>query len=169
MRAYLTRTLLQRLVMLFVVSVVAFSVVHLAPGEPSEVDTLNPMMKPEDVVAIREAFHLDEPLHMQYVYWVRDLASGELRSFKDGQPVLPKVWGRFLNSVPLFLCATLIVWTLSFPTGIRAALARGSTYDRSTTFAAYTLISVPGFFLSYVLILWVVNTCLLYTSPSPRD
>lgn len=158
MRSYLARTILQRFGMLFVISIVAFSVVHLAPGEPSEVDPLNPMMKAEDIARIRAAFHLDEPLHLQYAYWVRDLATGELRSFKDGQPVLPRIWERFLNSVPLFLCATLIVWTLSFPTGISAAVSRGSAYDRSTTFIAYTLISVPGFFLSYLLILWVVNT-----------
>lgn len=158
MRSYLLRTIAQRIAMLFVISVIAFSVVHLAPGEPSEVDPLNPMMKPEDIARIRAAFHLDEPLHIQYLYWARDLVTGELTSFKDGLPVLPKIWSRFLNSVPLFLCSTLIVWTLSFPTGIRAAVARGSTYDRTTTFLAYTLISVPGFFLSYLLILFVVDT-----------
>ena len=156
MGTFLTRAVLQRIALLFVISVVAHSVIHLAPGAPSEVDPLNPLMKPEDIAKIRAAFHLDEPLYAQYAYWMRDLATGELKSLKDGQPVLPKIWARFLNSVPLFLCATLIVWTLSFPTGIQAAVKRGSWYDRSTTFVAYTLISVPGFFLSYVLILWIV-------------
>jgi peptide/nickel transport system permease protein len=122
------------------------------------VDPSNPRMKPEDIARIRSAFHLDDPLHLQYFYWMRDLLSGELKSFKDNQPVLPKIWRRFLNSLPLFLCATLIVWSLSFPTGIHAALMRGSIYDRSTTFVAYTLISIPGFFLSYLVILWVVDT-----------
>jgi peptide/nickel transport system permease protein len=122
------------------------------------VDPSNPRMKPEDIARIRTAFHLDDPLHLQYFYWMRDLFSGELKSFKDSQPVLPKIWRRFLNSLPLFLCATLIVWSLSFPTGIHAAVMRGSLYDRSTTFAAYTLISIPGFFLSYLVILWVVDT-----------
>ncbi|MDH3442538.1 MAG: ABC transporter permease, partial [Deltaproteobacteria bacterium] len=106
----------------------------------------------------RAAFHLDDPLHLQYAYWMRDLFTGELKSFKDSQPVLPKIWRRFMNSLPLFLCATLIVWSLSFPTGIHAALKRGSIYDRSTTFVAYTLISIPGFFLSYLVILWIVGT-----------
>ncbi len=157
MRAYLLRNLLQRLVLLFVVSVIAHAVVHLAPGEPTEVDPSNPRMKPEDIAKIRAAFHLDDPLHLQYAYWMRDLFTGDLKSFKDSQPVLPKIWQRFLNSLPLFIGATLIVWTLSFPVGIRAALARGSGYDRSTTFLAYALISIPGFFLSYLAILAVVN------------
>ena len=157
MVAFLLRNLLQRLVLLFVVSVIAHAVVHLAPGEPSEVDPSNPRMKPEDVAKIRAAFHLDKPLYLQYAYWMRDLFTGELKSFKDSQPVLPKIWRRFLNSLPLFIGATLIVWTISFPVGIRAALSRGSGYDRSTTFLAYALISIPGFFLSYLAILAVVN------------
>ena len=135
----------------------AFAIVHLAPGEPSEVDPSNPRMKPEDIARIRAAFHLDQPLYLQYAYWLRDLTTGELKSFKDNQPVLPKIWRRFLNSLPLFVCTTLIVWTLSFPTGIRAALERGSQFDKTTTFVAYALISIPGFFLSYLAIQWVAE------------
>jgi peptide/nickel transport system permease protein len=158
MWSYLLRNILQRLVVLVIISFLAHTVVHLAPGEPSEVDPSNPRMKAEDVARIRAAFHLDDPLHLQYLYWMRDLFTGELKSFKDSQPVLPKIWRRFLNSLPLFVCATLIVWSLSFPTGIHAAIRRGSLYDRTTTFLAYTFISIPGFFLSYLVILWVVNT-----------
>ncbi|MGE0822436.1 MAG: ABC transporter permease [Candidatus Binatia bacterium] len=158
MWSYIIRNILQRLVLLVFVSILAHSVVHLAPGQPSEVDPSNPRLKPEDIARIRAAFHLDDPLHLQYFYWMRDLATGELKSFKDSQPVLPKIWQRFLNSLPLFVCATLIIWSLSFPTGIYAAIRRGSAYDRTSTFVAYALISIPGFFLSYLMILWVVNT-----------
>ncbi len=157
MWAFIIRNILQRVVLLVIVSIIAHSVVHLAPGEPSEVDPANPRMKPADIARIRAAFHLDDPLHVQYVYWMRDLFTGELKSFKDSQPVLPKIWRRFLNSLPLFVCATLLVWSLSFPTGIQAAVRRGSRYDRTTTLVAYTLISIPGFFLSYIAILGVVE------------
>jgi peptide/nickel transport system permease protein len=155
--SFLARALAQRLGLLLVISVISFAVIHLAPGEPSEVDPMNPRMKPEDVSRIRATFHLDEPLHAQYGHWLRDLASGELRSFKDGQPVLPRIWERFLNSVPLFLAAVLIQWTFAFPAGIRAAVMRGSRFDRGSTFVAYFLISVPSFFVAYLLVLWVVN------------
>ena len=135
----------------------AHSIIHLAPGEPSEVDPMNPRMKPEDIVKIRAAFHLDDPLYLQYGYWMRDLFTGELKSFKDSQPVLPKIWERFLNSLPLFIVATLLVWTWAFPTGIYGAVHRGGAYDRISIFLAYALISVPGFFLSYLVILGVVK------------
>jgi peptide/nickel transport system permease protein len=155
---FLARTIVQRLLLLIVISIVSHTVIHLAPGEPSEVDTMNPMMKAEDVARIRQSFHLDDPIYLQYLHWMKDLCTGELKSFRDGLPVVPKIWQRFLNSLPLFLCTTLIVWTASFPIGIQAALKRGSRYDRGTTLVAYTLISIPGFFLSYLLILWVVRT-----------
>jgi peptide/nickel transport system permease protein len=62
-----------------------------------------------------------------------------------------------LNSLPLFIVGTILTWTLSFPIGIRSALERGSLFDRSTTFIAYFLISIPGFFFAYVLIILVVT------------
>jgi len=158
MASFLARAAAQRVALLFVVSVIAFAVVHLAPGEPSEVDPMNPMMKAEDVARIRAAFHLDEPLYAQYGYWLRNLASGELRSFQNGEPVLERIWDRFLNSVPLFLVEIAVIWTFAFPVGIRAALGRGSGYDRTSTFVAYVLISVPGYVVAYLAILWVVNT-----------
>ena len=155
---YLARTVLQRLLLLVFISFISHAIIHLAPGEPSDVDPMNPMMKAEDIARIRAAFHLDDPLYVQYFHWLRDLVTGDLKSFRDGLPVLPKIWDRFLNSLPLFACTTLITWTLAFPTGIHAAIRRGSSYDRGTTFLAYALISVPGFFFAYVLMLFVVKT-----------
>ena len=154
---FILRNTLQRIVLLIIVSLMAHSIIHLAPGEPSEVDPMNPRMKPEDIAKIRAAFHLDDPLYLQYGFWIRDLFTGELKSFKDSQPVLPKIWERFLNSLPLFIVATLLVWTWAFPTGIYGAVHRGGAYDRFSIFLAYALISVPGFFLSYLVILGVVK------------
>ena len=158
MIAFIFRNIGQRIILLIFISIISHAIVHLAPGEPSLVDPSNPRMKPEDIALIRKAFHLDEPLHIQYVYWLKDLYTGELRSFKDSQPVLGKIWDRFLNSLPLFIISTLITWCIAFPVGIQAALKRGSTYDRTSTVLAYTLISIPGFFLSYICIIFIVKT-----------
>jgi peptide/nickel transport system permease protein len=154
---FLARTIGQRLLLLVFISIISHAVVHLAPGEPTAVDPMNPMMKAADIARIRQAFHLDDPIYLQYFHWISDLLTGNLKSFQNGLPVLPQIWDRFLNSLPLFVCTTLVVWTLSFPTGIHAAVKRGSNYDRTTTFIAYALISIPGFFLSYLLVLAVVQ------------
>ncbi len=157
MLAFIGRSAVQKLMTLFFVSVVSFLIIHLAPGQPSQVDPLNPKFTPEMVERYRQEFHLDEPLYVQYVYFYRDLLSGRTISWKDNQPVLTKIWERFLNSLPLFVLGTLLTWTISFPLGIRSAIYRGGVYDRSVTFFSYLLISIPGFFFAYILIILVVS------------
>lgn len=157
MSAFLARSFVQKIVTLFFIMVISFAVVHLAPGEPSQVDPLNPKFTKEMVERFRQQFHLDKPLHQQFTLFYRDLFTGKTVSWKDGTPVLGKLFERFLNSLPLFIVGTLITWTLSFPVGIQSAIRRGGTYDRTTTFVAYLLISIPGFFFAYILIIFVVN------------
>jgi len=157
MGAFLARSAIQKFITLFFVSVISFLIIHLAPGEPSQIDPLNPKFTREVLERFRKEFHLDKPLHVQYLYFYRDLLAGRSVSWKDNRPVLKKIYERFLNSLPLFILGTLITWTLSFPVGIHAAIRRGSFYDRSTAFLAYLLISIPGFFFAYILIIFVVT------------
>ena len=157
MLAFLGRSLFQKIITLFFVSVISFLIIHLAPGEPSQIDPLNPKFTQEVLERFREQFHLDEPLYKQYYIFYRDLLTGKSVSWKDSRPVLGKIYERFLNSLPLFILGTLITWTLSFPVGIPAAIRRGGLYDRTTTFFAYLLISIPGFFFAYILIIFVVS------------
>jgi peptide/nickel transport system permease protein len=157
MLSFIGRSTVQKLVTLFFVSIVSFLIIHLAPGEPSQVDPMNPKFTPEMVERFRQAFHLDEPLYLQYLYFYRDLFTGKTISWKDNQPVLKKIWERFLNSLPLFIVGTILTWTISFPVGIRSSIARGGFYDRSATFFSYLLISIPGFFFAYLLIIFVVD------------
>ena len=157
MLSFIARSAVQKIITLFFVSVISFMVVYLAPGEPSQVDPLNPKFTPEMVERFRKQFHLDEPLTAQYVHFYRDLFTGTTVSWKDNEPVLKKIWERFKNSFWLFVVGTLLTWTLSFPIGIRSAIFRGGFYDRGVTFLSYFLISIPGFFFAYVLIILVVN------------
>jgi len=158
MLSFIGRSAIQKIITLFFVSVISFLVIHLAPGEPSQVDPLNPKFTPEMVERFRKQFHLDQPLYVQYVYFYGDLFTGKTVSWKDNQPVLGKIWERFKNSLWLFVVGTILTWTLSFPIGIRSAIFRGGPYDRSATFFSYLLISIPGFFFAYILIIVVVNT-----------
>jgi peptide/nickel transport system permease protein len=157
MISFFARSAVEKIITLLFVSVISFAIIHMAPGEPSQVDPMNPKFTPEMVERFRTAFHLDEPLHVQYALFYKNLFQGETVSWKDNQSVLRKIWNRFLNSLPLFIVGSLITWTLSFPLGIRAAIRRGSLFDRSTTFVAYFLISIPGFFFAYILIIAVVS------------
>jgi peptide/nickel transport system permease protein len=157
MISFIGRSIVQKTVTLFFVSIVSFLIIHLAPGNPSQVDPLNPKFTPEMVERFQKEFHLDKPLYTQYLFFYRDLLTGKTVSWKDNRSVLRKIWERFLNSLPLFVVGTILTWTLSFPIGIRSAIFRGGMYDRSTTFFSYLLISIPGFFFAYILIIFVVT------------
>ena len=157
MFSFISRSIIQKIITLFFVSIVSFLIIHLAPGKPSQVDPLNPKFTPEMVERFQKEFHLDKPLHVQYIYFYQDFFTGKTVSWKDNQSVLKKIWERFLNSLPLFFVGTIITWTLSFPIGIRSAIFRGGFYDRSATFLSYLLISIPGFFFAYILIIIVVT------------
>jgi peptide/nickel transport system permease protein len=158
MFSFTVRSFFQKLATLFFISIISFLVVYLAPGEPSQIDPLNPKFTPEDLVKYRQEFNLDKPLHIQYYLFYKNLFTGGLKSWKDNQPVLGKIYERFKNSLLLFIVGTLITWCLSFPVGINAAIKRGSILDRSSTFLAYVLISIPSFFFAYILIIFVVQT-----------
>ncbi len=158
MFSFTIRSFLQKLVTLFFISVISFLVVYLAPGKPSQIDPLNPKFTPEDLVRLQQEFNLDKPLHVQYYLYYRNLFTGKLKSWKDNQPVLGKVYERFRNSLWLFIVGTIITWCLSFPVGISSAIGRGSFFDRATTFLSYVLISIPGFFFAYIVIIFVVRT-----------
>jgi len=158
MFSFTIRSFFQKLITLFFISVISFLVVYLAPGEPSQIDPMNPKFTAEDLQRFRQEFNLDKPLHEQYYLYYKNLFTGQLKSWKDNQPVLGKIHERFKNSLWLFIVGTLITWCLSFPVGIHAAIKRGSFLDRSTTFLAYVLISIPSFFFAYILIIFVVKT-----------
>jgi len=157
MLGFFGRSVVQKLITLFCISVLSFLIIHLAPGTSAQIDPTNPMFTKENLEQYRKEFHLDRPLYVQYYLFYKNLFTGKLLSRKDGQPVLAKIWRRFLNSLPLFVVGTILTWTLAFPVGIAAAIRRGSMYDRTTTFLAYLLISIPGFFLAYILIIFVVS------------
>src|SRR5436309_1039800 len=155
---FLLRTLWKKVWTLVFISIISFAVIHLAPGDPSQIDPLNPRFTKEQLQRYRVAFDLDKPLWVQYSRFYWKLLTGELRSFKDNQPVMPKILWRAWNSLPLFFVGTVLVWCYAFPLGVSSAVRRNSAFDKVTTVLVFALISIPGFYLSYLAIIWVVRT-----------
>jgi peptide/nickel transport system permease protein len=149
---------LRKLWTLLLISIVSFGVVHLAPGSPSQIDPMNPRFTKEQLERYRAAFDLDKPLYVQYRLFYQRLFTGELRAFKDNQPVLPKLAERAWNSLPLFLVGTILVWCFAFPLGIASAIRRNTWFDQTTTVLVFALLSIPGFYLSYLALIFVVQT-----------
>jgi peptide/nickel transport system permease protein len=158
MLTFVLRTLWRKALTLVIISIVSFGVIHLAPGQPSQIDPMNPRFTREQLVRYRAAFDLDKPLYVQYGLFYQRLFTGQLRSFKDNQPVLGKIVERAWNSLPLFVVGTVLVWCYAFPLGIATAVRRNSLFDRMTAVVVFALISAPGFYLSYLAIIFVVET-----------
>jgi peptide/nickel transport system permease protein len=157
MLRFTLRTLWKKLWTLFFVSVISFGVVYLAPGEPSQIDPMNPRFTPQQLERYRKAFGLDDPPLTRYVNFYKQFFTGELRSFKDNQPVLGKIVERTWISLPLFFVGTILVWCYAFPLGIATAVRRNTLFDRCATVLVFALISIPGFYLSYLAIIFVVE------------
>ena len=83
MTSYILRRLLICIPVLFGITVISFLMIHIAPGSPIGV-ALNPKVPAKVIEQWEKNFHLKEPYAEQYWFWVRDLCSGELKSFKDG-------------------------------------------------------------------------------------
>lgn len=156
MRTYIIRRSLQLIPILFGITVISFVIIHLAPGSPIGM-ALNPKASPKVIEQMRKNYDLDKPLHVQYMLWLKRLCTGRLYSFKDGKPVLGKIAERLPATLLLNLVTTLFIFSLGIPLGVFSAARRYSFWDNLGTLGAYLGISIPSFWLAYLLILGTVK------------
>jgi peptide/nickel transport system permease protein len=153
---YLIKRLVQTIPILFGITIISFLIINLAPGSPVGM-TLNPTASPKVIEQMRKNYDLDKPLPLQYLLWLKRLFTGNLYSFKDGKPVLDKILERLPATLVLNFMATLLIFSLAIPLGIFSATHRYSFLDNLGTFLAFLGISIPSFWLAYLLILGVVK------------
>ncbi len=153
---FILRRLIQSIPVLFGISVLSFAMIHLAPGSPLGV-LMDPKVPPKVVEQWERNFNLDKSLPAQYGLWLKNLATGDLRSFKDGRPVIDKIMERLPATLILNLVATIIIFSIAIPLGVYSATHRYSLADHTTTLFAFVGISMPSFWLAYMLILLIVQ------------
>ena len=156
MGSYLIRRLLYTLITLFGISVISWVIITQAPGSPIAL-TLDPKVSPKIIEQMEKNYDLDKPVTQQYFLWLKRLFTGNLYSFKDGRPVLDKIGERIWNTLLLNLIAVLIIFSLAIPLGIFSAKRQYTFMDNLGTFGAYLGISIPSFWLAYLLILGTVK------------
>ena len=149
----------QRLVLgfltLVVVSALIFAVTEWLPGDIAT-NILGQSATPENVAAIRAELGLDRPAHVRYVEWLRDAANGDFgTSLANKRPVATVVGPRLWNTLFLAMYAAVISIPLSVFLGILAAIYRNSIYDKAVNISTLAAISMPEFFVGYVLILYL--------------
>src|SRR5918994_2249559 len=141
------------------VTIVAFLLIRLIPGDPIELLVGERGIDPERHAMLREQFGFDKPLWQQYLAYLGDLAQGDLgRSIVTRQPVLQEFLTLFPATVELSLCALLIAVVVGLPAGIVAGVRRGSTFDHVLMGASPTGYSMPIFWWALLLIIFFSGT-----------
>jgi peptide/nickel transport system permease protein len=153
MARYLFSRLLQSLALLALVSVIAFAVLHLAPGGPLSQFALVPGMTQEQLAHISHEMGLDRALPVQYWEWISRLLAGDWgHSYRDNQPVLATIAGRLPATFELMLTAIAIAVLLGISIGVLGAVRRGSVFDSLATLGAMVALSIPTFWFGLVVI-----------------
>jgi peptide/nickel transport system permease protein len=118
---------------------------------------MNPKVSPQVRELMKKAYHFDRPLPERYFLIMRDMLMGQLRSFKDDQPVLQKIGQRLPATLALNAVALLFTVAGAVPLGIYAARHRGTWRDQTVTVISFMGIALPGFWIAYMLLLLVVG------------
>ena len=157
MSKYLARRALFALTTLVGVSVIIFVVLRVLPGDPLVailgVEGIARMM-PADRVRIMHDLGLSDPLPVQYVHWLRDIASGQLgKSFFRGDTVAELILRRGPISAEIGILALIVSWIVGLPVGILSAVKPNSLIDNVARSGAILFIAIPGFWLGMLIVL----------------
>lgn len=162
MLRYIFHRLVYTVPIMIGVSIVCFSLVHLAPGDPLSA-VLPEASTPEQVADVTAAYGFDKPLPLQYLYWLGKFMSGDFgQSIISQRPVLSEVLAAVSNTLSLAVVAVTFGFVLGIGLGLLAGYNSGSAVDRVATAIAITGVSIPHYWLGMVLIIvFSVNLGLL--------
>jgi len=151
MKAFLIRRFGLLAITLFGLTLVVFSVSHIAPGDPARL-AAGPDANQEQIELIRKEFGLDEPLPVQYVTYLGNLLRGDLgRSIRTRHDVRQDIRDFLPATLELVFCAMLLAVTLGIASGILAAVYRDTWLDHVLRLASIGGVAVPMFWLALML------------------
>jgi peptide/nickel transport system permease protein len=157
MLVYALRRLLLTIPLLLGITFLSFLVIHLAPGEPTDLQT-GDQGSQSDAQArqmLREVYGLDKPLPVQYWNWLTRVVRLDFgRSFaQDGRPVLDKIGERMPITLLLNVIELLIIIALAVPIGVLSATRQYSLFDKVTTVFVFVGFATPDFWLALLLMI----------------
>ena len=170
MVAFIIRRLVQTVFVLFLVSLIAFSIMQIIPGDPATI-MLGTEASPAQIEALRHELWLDQPLPQQYLHWMTNLLQGNLgESVLYHESVVSLIATRLPITFHLGLVALLLSTFLSIPAGVISAVRRGKWLDSMISVSANLGMAVPIFWLGILgIYIFALNLGWLpvqgYTSP----
>lgn len=153
MLGYVLRRLGQLLLVLIGVSVLAFLIVHLVPGDAAQIQIGATDATPAKLAMLRHEMGLDRPLPVQYVVWLGHVLHGDFGvSFDTGRPVLAEIADRAPVTAELTIAGFLVALVLALPAGCAMAALRGGTADLVVRLVSVIGLTMPSFWLGTLLL-----------------
>jgi len=152
MFGYIISRLLQAIPILILVSLIAFGIIYLIPGDAAVVIG-GPSATPEELAQIRQNLGLDQPLHIQVLTFYANLFQGDLgRSLTLGIPVVDALVARSPITIGIAIYSLILTILIGLSTGMLAALNHNRWIDQAATLFALLGVSLPNFWLALVMI-----------------
>jgi peptide/nickel transport system permease protein len=149
---FLGNRLLQLIPTLFFVSVIIFSLQQLLPGDPATI-MAGEERDPAVIEQIRRQYRLDQPIPIQYLYWVKGVLTGDLgESMRIKKPVRELILEKLPVTLQLATMAIVIALTIGVSAGIVSAVKKGTVWDYAANVFALWGLSTPNFWLGIMMI-----------------
>lgn len=158
MLTYILRRILFMVPVTLAISLVAFIIIQLPPGDfitalTAQMAENNETIDPETLAALRDRYGFDQPMIVQYWKWITGIVfRGDFgQSFEWSRPVADLIWDRLGLTLIVSFATLVFVWVLAFPIGIYSAVRQYSWGDYIATFFGFIGLAVPNFLLALVL------------------
>ncbi|QDF30111.1 ABC transporter permease [Halarcobacter anaerophilus] len=146
--------LLYLIIMLFIISLISFLAIHLAPNSFFASGQLNPNITPESIEQLKAVYGLDKPLYIQFFSWITALLHLDFGiSFASGQMVKNEILSRVPITLTINIISMFLIFVVSLYLGIKAALQKDSKLDKAVGQLSLLSFSMPSFYLALLLVL----------------
>ncbi|MDX4026507.1 ABC transporter permease [Aliarcobacter skirrowii] len=148
------KKLLYIIIMLFIISLISFIAINLAPNSFFASGELNPNITPEAIEELKKIYGLDKPLYIQFFSWVYSILQLDFGiSFSSGSSVKDEILSRIPITLTINIISMILVFLISLYLGIKAAMKKESIFDRFTKQLSLLSFSMPSFYLALILVL----------------
>ncbi len=155
MKKIVAKKILYLMGMLFLISLISFFAIHLAPNSFLSAGELNPNITKESLEHLKAIYGLDKPLWQQYLSWLQAILHFDFGiSFASGKPVIKEIMDRIGITLGINLSSMILIFIISFYLGIKSALLEGSAFDKIVKNLSLLSFSMPSFYLALLLIIF---------------
>lgn len=140
--------------MLFIISLISFIAINLAPNSFFASGELNPNITPEAIEQLKAIYGLDKPLYIQFFSWIISILQLDFGiSFTSGEKVKEEILSRIPITLTINIVSMILIFIISLYFGIKSAMKKNSIFDRFTNQLSLLSFSMPSFYLALVLVL----------------